>query len=584
MRHWCARKRGQLGVTLIEVLAVVAVLAAIAGVAVIAVGGVGSDAGDKACATELDIIRKALYSDFFDTRHGGLFPDTLNQLAANGHLDSVPSADHWGYLAYSANTRFRLFGLNECAGLLLTSNTGSSGPSPTTTTPASTTTGPTSSTTSAAPTTTSASPSTTATGSTTSTSTPAVTTTLPGTTTTSPVVTTTTTTTTPTTTTTAPPPVELTDAVGVAGGVGHACAILSDSTVKCWGDNSGAQLGNGTSSGFATKATNVAGLSNVSKLFAGSLDTCARLGDATVKCWGSDYWAQFGDGLSGPQPGNSSNLRITATAMPHLDGIVDLAFGSFSNCGVFGDASVKCWGWNQYGELGNGTTGGLAQPPPLGTGVIVKTPQPVVGLGGNAVAVSAGSSFACAILDDTSVKCWGKNTVGQLGNGTTTDSNVPVAVSGLTGAIAIRSKFETTCVLLTSATVKCWGSNAYGQFGLGNTTSSSSPVAIPGTAVTGFSVNSTVICTLSSGAARCAGSNTEGNLGRSGGASTVPVNAGSISNVPLSGAVQITNMPFTNCVLLDTSKVTCWGVASVGQTGSGSTTSAQSYTKPVLLV
>lgn len=92
--------------------------------------------------------------------------------------------------------------------------------------------------------------------------------------------------------------------------------------------------------------------------------------------------------------------------------------------------------------------------------------------------LTGGSSHSCALLSDGTIRCWGSNGLGQLGNGTTTDSNIPVAVSGLSGATAIAAGSNHTCAVLPDSTLKCWGSNQLGQLGNGTTKDSSTPVTV----------------------------------------------------------------------------------------------------------
>ena len=162
-----------------------------------------------------------------------------------------------------------------------------------------------------------------------------------------------------------------------------------------------------------------------------------------------------------------------------------MAVGSISagydfTCALLTGGTVECWGANQFGQLGNGTTTGpdtCNAPDGCST-----TPVAVTGLSG-VTAISAGYGSACALLMGGTVECWGDNEYGELGNGTTINSATPVAVMGLSGVTAISAGFESACALLTGGTVECWGDNQYDA--LGNSTadaqtSSSMPVAVTG--------------------------------------------------------------------------------------------------------
>ncbi len=165
----------------------------------------------------------------------------------------------------------------------------------------------------------------------------------------------------------------------------------------------------------------------------------------------------------------------TPIAVKGLTGVTAISAGYEHTCARLGTGTVKCWGDNTGGELGNGTYTG---PQMCLNGPCSSTPI-VKGLT-ETTAVAVGEDQACALLSTGTAKCWGQNSYGELGNGTTTHSLVPVSVKGLTGATAIAAGDQQTCALLSTGTVKCWGDNTYGQLGNGTATSSPVPVAVTG--------------------------------------------------------------------------------------------------------
>jgi alpha-tubulin suppressor-like RCC1 family protein len=146
-----------------------------------------------------------------------------------------------------------------------------------------------------------------------------------------------------------------------------------------------------------------------------------------------------------------------------------LGAGDRHTCALLADGRVQCWGYNRAGQLGDGTTTQRS------------TPTTVTGLGGRATALAAGWSHTCALLADGRVQCWGNNSLGQLGDGTTTQRSTPTTVTGLGGmATALAAGGEHTCALLEGGRVQCWGYNSAGQLGDGTTTSRSTPVTVVG--------------------------------------------------------------------------------------------------------
>jgi hypothetical protein len=173
-------------------------------------------------------------------------------------------------------------------------------------------------------------------------------------------------------------------------------------------------------------------LPKATAISAGGDHTCALLSDATVKCWGSNEGGQLGDG--------THTRRLTAVAVRGLAGATSVS----GSCALLADGTARCWGDNRFGQLGDGTTTSRSAP------------VAVQGLTG-AVAVSDGGSGACAVLVDHTVVCWGDNARGQLGVGTRVSSPTPVAVPGLNDITAVSMGDQHVCALHSNGTVSCWG-------------------------------------------------------------------------------------------------------------------------------
>lgn len=265
----------------------------------------------------------------------------------------------------------------------------------------------------------------------------------------------------------------------IALGQKHACALLNDGGVKCWGDNNAGELGRGfvdAPTGYRSTADYVSGLtSGVSDIAAGSVKseaTCALIGD-TVKCWGYNAWGQLGDG--------TTTSRSVPTAVSGLGtagvGVIKLALSRYTNCALQTGNRLKCWGQNDLGQLGNNNIG-------VNSLIPVNADLSNLSVGETVVDVGLGEDQGCLLTDLGGVYCWGANNVGQLGTGVTQAS--PGGVKGKPTASLITSgakKFSVgryhACVILnTNDEIKCWGANNFGQLGVGNTTNSNVPLTV----------------------------------------------------------------------------------------------------------
>ena len=287
-------------------------------------------------------------------------------------------------------------------------------------------------------------------------------------------------------------------ATQVATGWGHSCALLSDGTIKCWGNNDSGQLGNGTVRSTNTP-TAVSGITDATQIESGSDHMCALLSGGTVKCWGYNNRGQLGNLTLRDSKTPTDVALISRTT---LTGATRIAVGSSHSCALLSDGTVKCWGLGSSGQLGDGQT------------VSFSAAIAVSGLT-NAGDITAGSRHTCALLNDLTMKCWGDNTSGQLGDGSNTTSKTPKSVTGITSAIQVAAGIDHTCALLDGGTVKCWGRNLYGQVGDGSTTSPNTPTTVTDVAnasqVTAGAVHSCAL--LGDGTVKCWGRNDKGQIG-----------------------------------------------------------------------
>jgi alpha-tubulin suppressor-like RCC1 family protein len=263
----------------------------------------------------------------------------------------------------------------------------------------------------------------------------------------------------------------LTNATGLAGGYNHACALVADGTIRCWGDNGSGQLGHPSTPTGSSVPVSVSSITDAIAFSTGAFHTCAVPADRTLRCWGLNEQGQLGAG--------TRTNASTPVPVSGISGVVAVAGGAVHTCAVT-NGSVRCWGENEFGQLGDGTNGSSI------------TSVQVAGIT-DAVAISSGWRHSCAVLANGTVRCWGQNDFGQLGDGTTTSRNTPVQVSGITGAVGVTAGWwHHSCAVLNNGTVRCWGVNEWGQFGNGTTTGSSSPVTMTGTGVTWTSSNPAV--------------------------------------------------------------------------------------------
>ena len=348
-------------------------------------------------------------------------------------------------------------------------------------------------------------------------------------------------------------PAQAAQATGLSTLNAHTCALTAAGGVRCWGWNKYGQLGDGTRTTRDTPV-NVTGLaSGVTQIAAGGFHTCALLASGGVKCWGSNGTGELGDGTTA--------RRLAPIDVAGLgSGVVQIVAGYQHTCALTAASGVKCWGWNEYGQLGdNSTTSRLI-------------PTDVSGLTSGVTRITGGGYYTCALTAAGGAKCWGSNSSGQLGDDSTTNRLVPADVSGLTsGVTQITGGGFHTCALV-SAIVKCWGSNEYGQVGDDSTIDRLIPADVSGltsgvTRITGGGFHT---CAVVGGGAKCWGSNDFHQLGDNVFWSEdhhTPIDVFGLK----AGVADVAAGYSHSCALTTSGKVACWGNNDKGKLGDNTT-------------
>jgi|JI10StandDraft_1071094.scaffolds.fasta_scaffold119415_1 alpha-tubulin suppressor-like RCC1 family protein len=391
--------------------------------------------------------------------------------------------------------------------------------------------------------------------------------------------------------------------VSIAVGRYHACALTTSGGVKCWGKNNAGQLGNGTNQS-SSLPVDVAGLaSGAIAVSAGWNHSCA-ITLTNVLCWGSNFGGQLGDGTttsrSIPAPvlyfGTAADIvtgaahtcaiitsssgvycwgsgsrgqlgldNIVSTTSP-IDpaiglesGVSEISSFAYHSCAVLSATGrMKCWGANEYGQLGDGTTEGRF------------IPVDVVSMESGVTTIAAGELHTCAAQGDA-VKCWGFNNTGRLGNGERPNSTFPVSVIGLANPVfQIAAGYGQTCVWHGSETYSCWGNNMHGAIGNGRIGYAPTPQLVVGfeSGVVDAEVGLTHSCAVKAGAVYCWGDNRHGQLGDN----TFLVHESPAIVPGLESGMSATSVSGNHsCALSETGLAMCWGENDFGQLGDGTT-------------
>jgi alpha-tubulin suppressor-like RCC1 family protein len=244
---------------------------------------------------------------------------------------------------------------------------------------------------------------------------------------------------------------------GIAAGSYHSCGIKADATLWCWGDNANGQLGTGNTM-KSTEPFQVPG-AGWSQISSGYLHSCAVKQEGTLWCWGLN--ADFQVDPSSVLP--MSPVQVTGSAWTQV------ATGLYHTCALKQNGTLWCWGGNYSGQLGNSA---VAVERNSKTGIAVQVQ-------GTWVTVSAGQSHTCGIMTDHTLWCWGDDSQGQLGDGHETPQSAPVPI-GTTGQLwsMVTAGLSHTCALASDGTLWCWGSNSNGQLGIGSSAWRQAPTRV----------------------------------------------------------------------------------------------------------
>jgi alpha-tubulin suppressor-like RCC1 family protein len=345
---------------------------------------------------------------------------------------------------------------------------------------------------------------------------------------------------------------------GVSLGSDFACALGLDGEVRCWGDNSRGQLGRGTTSAFEASAARVVNLDEVISVAAGAEHACALRRDGTIWCWGANDYGQIGDGSSGEDKNLPTKVAGLGTyAYPALSVVAGIGF----TCALDAYDEVWCWGDNSAHQLGVDGDSSSATPIQLTT------------VEADALFASGHSRQACALTDSSGVQCWGSISTSPDDQGTD-----PTTVTGLsTDVVLVSSAYTYACALLASGQAQCWGDNSYGQLGQGDTASHGVVTVKHIEDATELSTGDGHACVRESdGSYQCWGENDHGELGisTSGPPVTDPAETFSASGIWTHvyaggsftcGATAGQASPDSEPAALQ-----CWGDNTVGQLGDAS--------------
>ncbi|MFN8930424.1 MAG: RCC1 domain-containing protein, partial [Alphaproteobacteria bacterium] len=261
-------------------------------------------------------------------------------------------------------------------------------------------------------------------------------------------------------------PAGVTSFTSLAGGGGHGCGIGNNGRAYCWGQNGAGQLGDGTDTNRTTPTQVIlpAGVTSFTSIAAGWAHTCGIGNNGRAYCWGGGY--TIGNGTW-----SHSTTPTQVTLPAGVTSFTSIAANYYHSCGIGNNGRAYCWGTNWYGQLGDGTTTDRNTPTP------VPLPDGVTSF----TSITAGWEHSCGIGNNGRAYCWGFNEWGQLGDGTTTNRATPTLVplpAGVTSFTFVGAGSHHNCGFGNDGRAYCWGNNGDGQLGDGTITSRATPTLV----------------------------------------------------------------------------------------------------------
>jgi alpha-tubulin suppressor-like RCC1 family protein len=345
----------------------------------------------------------------------------------------------------------------------------------------------------------------------------------------------------------------------------NSTCVVVDGNVRCWGKNSFGQLGNNSTTHSSTPVQVLTVgptlLTGVKSIYGSTGRFCALKNDGYLYCWGKNFNGAVGVGV----PGTTTMILLAKQVF----GIYNqVAMGDVYSCGVTTSGAAMCWGFNENGKLGDGTSSDR------------HAATQVSGLTSGVVRISTDAKSTCAVMSDGTAKCWGWNGNGELGDGTTTTRLVPGAVLSLSGVVDVLSGATAYAALTSGTTFKSWGRGVNGEIFDGTVTSKNvptdpvTPSVLPNSYIlSGFGWSSAagskdVICPIINGGVMCRGHDTIANA----------LGIGSVAGFVVPANSNVTSVSASknfSCAVLANSSVQCWGKNNIGQLGRSSTSASE---------